>query len=85
MSSLGPSTLPLRPRRPPPRRRAARTALRLGLGIALVAAVFAAGLALGEALHDNPKPGVTITGVRTLKPLPLPPIHRTVTVTTSAR
>ena len=38
------------------------------LGILFVAVVFAAGVALGEALHDNPKPGVTITTVRTLHP-----------------
>jgi hypothetical protein len=50
--------------------------------VLVLAAVFAAGVALGEALHDNPKPGGTRTGVRTLKPLPLPPVRRTVTVTT---
>jgi hypothetical protein len=48
----------------------------------VLAAVFAAGLALGQALQDNPKPGGTQTGVRTLKPLPLPPVKRTVTITT---
>jgi hypothetical protein len=38
------------------------------LAILLVAAVFAAGVAVGEALHDNPKPGITVTTVRTLHP-----------------
>jgi predicted outer membrane lipoprotein len=38
------------------------------LGILLLAAAFAAGVALGEALHDNPKPGITVTTVRTLHP-----------------
>jgi hypothetical protein len=30
--------------------------------------VFCVGIALGEALHDNPKPGITQTSVRTLHP-----------------
>jgi hypothetical protein len=38
------------------------------LAILLVAAAFAAGVAVGEALHDNPKPGITVTTVRTLHP-----------------
>lgn len=38
------------------------------LGIVLVAVVFAAGVAVGQALHDNPKPGVTVTTVRTIHP-----------------
>lgn len=38
------------------------------LGIVFVVVVFAAGVAVGEALHDNPKPGVTITTVRTIHP-----------------
>ena len=43
----------------------------------------AVGIALGEALHDNPKPGGTTTTQRTLSPLPLAPVHETVTVTVS--
>jgi hypothetical protein len=61
-----------------PRRRGLAVA-RFTLRVLVVAAVFAAGVALGEALHDNPKPSGTVTGVRTLKPLPLPPITRTAT------
>ena len=38
------------------------------LGILFVAVVFAVGVAVGRALHDNPKPGVTVTTVRTLHP-----------------
>jgi len=34
----------------------------------LVAAVFAVGVAVGEALHDNPKPGITVTTVKTVQP-----------------
>lgn len=30
--------------------------------------VFAVGVAVGEALHDNPKPGITLTTVRTERP-----------------
>lgn len=30
--------------------------------------VFAVGVAVGEAIHDNPKPGVTLTTERTLHP-----------------
>jgi hypothetical protein len=38
--------------------------------LALVAAavVFVVGIAVGEALHDNPKPGITLTTVRTIRP-----------------
>jgi hypothetical protein len=38
------------------------------LGIVFVVVVFAVGVAVGEAIHDNPKPGVTITTVRTIHP-----------------
>ena len=60
-------TEPAREQRPrPPRRR--RRLLRWLLVVVLVAAAFAVGVAVGEALHDNPKPGVTITTVRTIRP-----------------
>jgi hypothetical protein len=64
------------------RRRKQRRArqLRVVLGVLAVAAAFGLGIALGQALHDNPRPGTTLTSVRTVRPLPLPP--RTVTVTT---
>jgi hypothetical protein len=42
--------------------------IRFLLVFLFVAAAFAAGVAVGEALHDNPKPGVTVTTVRTLHP-----------------
>jgi len=38
------------------------------IGIAAAAVLFATGVAVGEALHDNPKPGITVTHVRTLHP-----------------
>jgi hypothetical protein len=46
-----------------------------------LAVVFGAGLAIGQALDDNPSSGDTQTLVRTLKPLELPPVRETVTVT----
>ena len=30
--------------------------------------VFAVGIALGEAIHDNPKPGITLTSETTIHP-----------------
>jgi hypothetical protein len=44
---------------------------------------FGAGLAIGQALDDNPSSDDTQTVVRTLKPLELPPVRETVTVTVS--
>jgi hypothetical protein len=38
------------------------------LVLAAAAVLFAVGIALGEALHDNPKPGITLTTVRTVRP-----------------
>ncbi len=46
------------------RRRSARWAL----GVLLAAVVFAVGVALGQALHDNPKPGITVTTISTVQP-----------------
>lgn len=48
--------------------------------LGLVAALLL-GVSLGRALEDGPSPGGTQTSVRTLKPQPLPPAARTVTVT----
>lgn len=38
------------------------------LALLLAAAIFAVGVALGQALHDNPKPGITVTNVSTIQP-----------------
>ena len=78
-----PPPWPIRPRpsRPPPRRRGARAVSAVVLGGIL----FALGLALGDSLDDHPDPATTVTDVRTLRPLPLPPERRTVTVTTRVR
>ena len=47
--------------------------LRWGLRAAFILLVFALGIALGEALHDNPKPGGTITLERTFSVPSVPP------------
>ena len=38
------------------------------LAVLGVLIVFAVGVALGQALHDNPKPGITVTNVSTVHP-----------------
>ena len=47
-------------------------------------AVLLLGISIGRALEDGPSPGGTQTNVRTLKPQPLPPVARTVTVTVTS-
>jgi hypothetical protein len=49
-------------------------------GVVVVAAlvVFGLGIALGQALHDNPRPGDTVTLERTLT-IPSGPVGSTVT------
>jgi hypothetical protein len=54
--------------RRPPRRRGPARAFRWLLAVVVAAILFGVGVAVGEALHDNPKPGVTVTSVRTLHP-----------------
>jgi hypothetical protein len=41
---------------------------RLALLVFAATVVFAVGLAVGEAIHDNPKPGITITSETTVHP-----------------
>jgi hypothetical protein len=66
------------------RRARRRRALGAVVATALAAIAFFAGLALGRALEERPRPGGTQSLVRTLEPGTLPPITRTVTVTTQA-
>jgi hypothetical protein len=54
-------------RRPRRRRRRTRPVYWLA-AFALAAILFGVGVAVGEALHDNPKPGITQTLVRTITP-----------------
>ncbi len=68
-----------RPRRGARGRRVAVWLFRL----LVLAAVFWAGLVIGRALEEAPRPGGTLTVVRTLEPLTVEPQERTVTVTTS--
>ena len=70
---------PVRRRRRRPSR--LRRALRVALRLLALAAVFAGGVALGQALDDDARPGGTVTRERSLRPLPLPPVRQTVTVT----
>ena len=51
-----------------PRRRRLNAVLRWLLVVVVAAVIFASGVALGEALHDNPKPGITVTTVTTIRP-----------------
>ena len=39
----------------------------------MILLVFAGGIALGQALHDNPKPGGTVTLERTVSLPSVPP------------
>ena len=59
-------TYPSRPPLARRRRRGSEELRRWGVWALVVLAVFALGIALGQALHDNPKPGGTITLERTL-------------------
>jgi hypothetical protein len=52
--------------------------------VVAAALLVAAGVAIGQALSDNPKPGGASTIVRQLRPLPLPPVRETVTVTVTS-
>ena len=49
------------------RRRRRREATRWGIRVGLALLLFLLGIALGEALHDNPKPGSTVTLQTTLQ------------------
>jgi hypothetical protein len=42
--------------------------IRLVVGLLAAVAIFAVGVAVGQALHDNPKPNLTVTSTKTLVP-----------------
>ena len=42
--------------------------IRWAIAVVGVLIVFALGVALGEALHDNPRPGITVTNISTVHP-----------------
>jgi hypothetical protein len=45
-----------------------RRLVRWAVGLLLTALLLGVGIAIGEALHDNPKPGLTVTTTLTLHP-----------------
>ena len=49
-------------------RKRRRIPVRFLVGLLAAAAIFAVGIALGQALHDNPKPNLTLTSTKTLVP-----------------
>jgi hypothetical protein len=49
-------------------RRRRGSPVRVIVGLLAAAAIFAGGVALGQALHDNPKPNLTVTSTKTLIP-----------------
>ena len=77
------SSLP-RPRQRPARRSRFRRLVVLAVGVLLGTVIFVLGVGLGQTLRDDDLPTGTRTSVRTLKPLPLPPVRETVTVTVTA-
>lgn len=60
------------------RRRRRQEAVRWSIRVGLALLLFLLGIALGQALHDNPKPGSTVTLERTLR---LPTTGGTATIT----
>jgi hypothetical protein len=82
VTELGPSGRRERARRERRRSRRRKAALLVG-GLVLASLVFFAGLALGRALEEGPEPAAPQTLVRTLAPGTLPPVTRTLTVTTA--
>jgi len=65
------------------RERRRRALVWVARGLAMVV-VFFVGLTVGRALESAPRPGGAQTGIRTLDPGTVPPLIRTVTVTSSS-
>jgi hypothetical protein len=42
--------------------------MKILVAVAAGLVLLAVGIALGEALHDNPRPGITVTTTKTLIP-----------------
>ena len=79
------SSLARRQERAHERTRARRRRALVWVVRALAAVVaFVAGVAVGQALESAPRPGGAQTGIRTLEPGTVPPLTRTVTVTSSS-
>ncbi len=78
-----PTLRPERRARRDEKRARRRRILRIVLTLVGAVLLFVIGLSLGRAVEDAPKPGGEQTVVRTLTPGTLPPVTRTVTVTTT--
>jgi len=50
------------------RRRRRRVPVRLLAAVAAGVILLGIGIAIGEALHDNPRPGLTVTTTKTIVP-----------------
>lgn len=59
-----------------------RRALGWGLRALVLLVVLFVGISVGRAIEEAPRPGGTQTRVRTFEPGTVPPVTRTVTVTT---
>jgi ABC-type transporter Mla subunit MlaD len=49
-------------------RRRRTSPIRLVVGLLAAVAIFVVGVAVGQALHDNPKPNLSVTSTKTLVP-----------------
>lgn len=65
------------------RRSRQRRILLWGARVLTLVVVFFVGYVIGQAVEEAPRPGGTQTRVQTLEPNTLPPVTRTVTVTTA--
>ena len=66
------------------RRARRRRIVRVALALVAAVVVFLLGYSLGRAVEQAPRPGGTQMRIRTIEPGTLPPVTRTVTVTTAA-
>ena len=53
------------------------------MGALLIVVVFLIGLVVGRAIQEAPKPGGLQTGVRTLEPSTLEPVHTVIVMVTN--
>ncbi|MDQ3865631.1 MAG: hypothetical protein M3304_02195 [Actinomycetota bacterium] len=61
-----------------------RRIVRVALALVAAAVLFLLGYSLGRAVEEAPRPGGTQMRIRTIEPGTLPPVTRTVTVTSAS-